>query len=43
MKKLVAEADAGNVALWVRWAGASVIEVPQESVFVDIRGSAEFE
>ena len=35
--KLLAEADAGNIALWVRWAGTSMIEVPAVIGLVDIR------
>lgn len=40
LDKLVAEADAGRITLWVRWAGESVIEVPAAVGLVDIRASA---
>lgn len=39
LDKLVAEADAGNIALWVRWRGASVIDAPPNVGLVDIRAT----
>ncbi|MFG1771735.1 hypothetical protein ACGFIX_19350 [Nocardia salmonicida] len=39
LDKLVAEADAGNIALWVRWRGATLIEVPSTVGLVDIRAT----
>ncbi|UGT58866.1 hypothetical protein [Nocardia asteroides] len=41
LDKLIAEADAGHVALWVRWHGDTVIEVPPRVGLVDIRDSID--
>ncbi|WP_162958357.1 hypothetical protein [Nocardia yunnanensis] len=41
LEKLIAEADAGHVALWVRWRGDSIIEVPPTVGLVDIRASIQ--
>ncbi|WIM99954.1 hypothetical protein ACTOB_003624 [Actinoplanes oblitus] len=40
LQKLIAEADAGAVALWVRWRGRTQIAVPAEIGLVDISGAA---
>ncbi|MGW5441414.1 hypothetical protein [Nocardia asteroides] len=37
--KLVAEAEAGHVALWVRWRGETVIDLPPTVGLVDIRAT----
>lgn len=37
LQKLVAEAEAGNLAIWVRWKGRHLIDVPEQVGLVDIR------
>ncbi|AEV87853.1 hypothetical protein ACWT_6840 [Actinoplanes sp. SE50] len=39
LRKLVAEADAGAVALWVRWRGRTRIAIPADIGLVDISGA----
>ncbi len=41
LDKLIAEADAGHIALWVRWRGDTVIDVPPNVGLVDIRASID--
>lgn len=40
LRKLIAEADAGAVALWVRWRGRTLVAVPAEVGIVDISGTS---
>ncbi|MBF6314020.1 MULTISPECIES: CRISPR-associated endonuclease Cas2 [Nocardia] len=35
LQKLVAEAEAGNLAIWVRWKGRHPIDVPEQVGLVD--------
>ncbi|MEV7630720.1 hypothetical protein [Actinoplanes sp. NPDC089786] len=39
LQKLIAEADAGAVALWVRWRGRTQVAVPTRIGMVDISGA----
>ena len=39
LTKLGAEVDAGNIALWVRWKGDTIIPVPASIGLVDIRAT----
>jgi hypothetical protein len=39
LPKLLAEASAGNVALWVRWHGRTHVAIPSSADLVDIHDS----
>ena len=41
LQKLIAEADAGAVALWVRWRGRTQVAIPAEIGLVDISAAAD--
>ncbi|MBF6215779.1 hypothetical protein IU487_32800 [Nocardia puris] len=43
VEKLLAEADTGNIALWVRWYGTTRIVLPNTVGLVDISATAAFE
>ncbi|HEY3691113.1 MAG TPA: hypothetical protein VGL46_12540 [Pseudonocardiaceae bacterium] len=43
LQKLQAEADAGRVALWVRWHGRTQAEIPDSVGLVDIHDTAEYQ
>ncbi|BEL10762.1 hypothetical protein Q0Z83_089530 [Actinoplanes sichuanensis] len=40
LRKLLAEVDAGAVALWVRWRGRTQVAIPADIGLVDISGTA---
>jgi hypothetical protein len=40
LRKLLAEVDAGHRALWVRWHGRTIVEVPPTVGLVDIAATA---
>ncbi|MFK4087179.1 hypothetical protein ACI2LF_23940 [Kribbella sp. NPDC020789] len=42
LQKLQAEAQAGRVALWVRWNGRTEIEIPESVGLVDIHEGADY-
>ncbi|WP_215544880.1 hypothetical protein [Amycolatopsis sp. CA-230715] len=42
LQKLLAEVDAGCVALWVRWRGHTRIEIPETDGLVDIHDTATY-
>jgi len=39
LQKLIAEADAGAVVLWVRWRGRTQVAIPAEIGLVDVSGA----
>jgi hypothetical protein len=42
LRKLLAEVDAGCVALWVRWRGRTEVEIPETVGLVDIHETVDF-
>ncbi|MFI5614987.1 hypothetical protein [Amycolatopsis sp. NPDC051903] len=43
LQKLLAEVDAGCVALWLRWRGRTEIEIPETVGLVDIHDTASYQ
>ncbi|WP_236788029.1 hypothetical protein [Amycolatopsis sp. GM8] len=43
LRKLLAEVDAGCVALWVRWRGRAEVEIPDTVGLVDIHDTAAYQ